>query len=44
VAVCNPRQNALLKQGNKNDSIDARQLADLLRLDNLAPVYHGQSG
>ena len=30
--VCNPRQNALLKQGNKNDRIDARKLAELLRL------------
>jgi hypothetical protein len=39
--VCNPRQNALLKHGNKNDRIDARKLAELLRLGSLAPVYHG---
>jgi transposase len=39
--VCNPRQNALLKQGNKNDRIDAKKLAELLRLGSLTPVYHG---
>jgi len=32
VVVCNPRKNALLKHGNKNDRIDARKLANLLRL------------
>jgi transposase len=31
VLVCDPRKNALLKSGNKNDRIDARKLADLLR-------------
>ena len=31
VLVCDPRKNALLKAGNKNDRIDARKLADLLR-------------
>src|SRR5579863_6630752 len=30
VVVCDPRKNALLKAGNKNDRIDARKLADLL--------------
>src|SRR5947208_9944614 len=35
VVVCNPRKNALLKDGNKSDRIDARKLAELLRLDNL---------
>ena len=44
VVVCNPRKNALLKDGNKSDRIDARKLAELLRLDNLKPVYHGQTG
>src|SRR5215510_14072684 len=44
VVVCNPRKTALLKHGNKNDRIDARKLANLLRLDNLDPVYHGQTG
>ena len=44
LVVCNPRKNALLKDGNKSDRIDARKLADLLRLDNLKPVYHGETG
>jgi transposase len=39
--VCNPRQNALLKQGNKSDPIDARKLAELLRLGALSAVYQG---
>ncbi len=42
--VCNPRQNALLKQGNKSDGIDARKLAELLRLGSLTAVYHGSPG
>jgi transposase len=44
VAVCDPRKNALLKAGNKNDRIDARKLADLLRSGLLSPVYHGENG
>src|SRR5678815_1468684 len=44
LVVCNPRKNALLKDGNKSDKIDARQLAELLRLDNLKPVYQGETG
>jgi transposase len=44
VLVCDPRKNALLKAGNKNDRIDARKLADLLRSGLLSPVYHGQNG
>ena len=35
LVVCNPRKNALLKHGNKSDKIDARKLADLLRLNDL---------
>jgi len=31
LVVCDPRKNALLKEGNKSDKIDARKLADLLR-------------
>jgi hypothetical protein len=31
VLVCDPRKNALLKVGNKNDRIDSRKLAELLR-------------
>src|ERR1700687_1505827 len=44
LVVCNPRKTALLKDGNKNDRIDARKLAELIRLDNLKPVYHGETG
>jgi transposase len=44
VVVCDPRRNALLKAGNKNDRVDARKLSDLLRVGLLTPVYHGQSG
>jgi hypothetical protein len=29
LVVCDPRKNALLKEGNKSDKIDARKLADL---------------
>ena len=43
LVVCDPRQNALLKAGNKSDASDARKLAELLRLGYLKPVYHGQS-
>jgi transposase len=44
VLVCNPRQNALLRAGNKNDRVDARKLSDLLRAGLLTPVYHGENG
>jgi len=44
VLVCDPRKNALLKAGNKSDRIDARKLADLLYLNKLNPVYHGETG
>jgi transposase len=44
VVVCNPRKNALLKEGSKGDKIDARKLAELLRLNHLNPVYHGEHG
>src|ERR1700736_5901339 len=44
VLVCNPRKNALLKHGNKSDKIDARKLAERLRLHDLKPVYHGETG
>src|SRR5438552_16934787 len=44
VVVCNPRKNALLKEGSKSDQIDARKLAELLRLNHLQPVYHGENG
>ena len=44
VLVCDPRKNALLKSGNKNDRIDARKLADLLRTGLLSAVYHREDG
>ena len=44
LVVCNPRKNALLKEGSKSDRIDARKLAELLRNRALKPVYHGEHG
>jgi len=44
IVVCNPRRNALLKEGSKSDQVDARKLADLLRTGMLRPVYHGENG
>lgn len=44
VLVCNPRRNALLKEGSKNDKVDAQKLSDLLRTGMLRPVYHGENG
>jgi transposase len=44
VVVCDPRRNALLKEGNKSDRIDARKLVELLYLNKLQPVYHGEHG
>src|ERR1035437_5670264 len=35
--VCNPRRNALLKEGSKSDKVDARKLAELLRTGMLRP-------
>ena len=43
VIVCNPRQNKLLKAGNKSDRIDVAKLGKLLRLGELRPVYQGPS-
>ena len=44
LVVCNPRRNALLKEGSKSDRIDARKLAELLRANMLRSVYHGEHG
>src|ERR1700720_2360063 len=44
VLVCDPRRNALLKEGSKSDKVDARKLAELLRTRMLRPVYHGENG
>jgi transposase len=44
LVVCNPRKNALVKDGNKSDRIDAHKLAELLYLNKLSSVYHGETG
>ena len=44
LVVCDPRKVALLKEGNKSDRIDARKLAELLRTNQLKPVYHEEHG
>jgi transposase len=44
VLVCDSRKNALLRVGNKNDREDARKLSELLFLNKLHPVYHGENG
>ena len=44
VVVCDPRKAALLKDGSKSDRIDARKLAEMLRTNQLKPVYHGEHG
>jgi transposase len=44
LVVCDPRKNASMREGNQSDKIDARRLADLLRLNHLYSVYHGEHG
>jgi len=44
LVVCDPRRNALLKDGSKSDRIDARKLAELLHAHKLHAVYHGEHG
>jgi transposase len=44
VLVCDPRKNKSMREGNQSDKIDARRLAELLRLNHLTPVYHGEHG
>src|SRR6266702_8438533 len=36
LVVCNPRKNALLKEGSKSDRIDAHKLAELLYMSKLS--------
>ena len=43
VLVCNTRKNALLN-GSKSDRIDARKLSEMLHMNNIKSVYHGQHG
>src|SRR5215467_14534630 len=44
LVVCDPRRNALLQEGNQNDRVDARKLAELLQNNQLRSVYHGNHG
>jgi hypothetical protein len=44
LVVCDPRRNALLQEGNQNDRVDARKLAELLHNNQLRSVYHGDHG
>ena len=37
LVVCDPRKNASMREGNKNDKIDARRLAELLRRNHARP-------
>src|ERR1700736_320821 len=42
--VCDPRKNALMKEGNKSDKVDACKRADRLRGGYLRSFYHGENG
>jgi transposase len=44
VVVCDPRKNKSMREGNQSDKIDARRLSELLRLNHLTSVYHGEHG
>jgi transposase len=44
VVVCNSHKSAPLMTSKRNDQIDAFQLADLLRMNRLQPVYHVDHG
>src|ERR1700693_278089 len=44
IVVCDPQKAALLNEGDKSDQIDARKLAELLRTNQLKPVYHEEHG
>jgi len=44
LVVCDPRKNALSKDGNKGDLIDPRKLAELLRTKPTQAVYHEEHG
>ncbi len=43
LVVCDPRRN-FLQEGNQNDRVDARKLAELLQNNQLRSVYHGDHG
>lgn len=42
VLVCNTRKN--VPNGSKSDRIDARTLSEMLYMNNIKSVYHGQHG
>jgi len=42
VLVCNTRKN--VQNGSKSDRIDARKLSEMLYMNNIKSVYHGQHG
>ena len=44
LVVCDPRKNALMRDGNQNDRADARNLAELLRTNQVKAVYHEKHG
>src|SRR5215470_6915437 len=44
LVVCDARKNARLRDGNQNDRADTRNLAELLRTNQVKPVYHGNHG
>ena len=44
LVVCDPRQNAVLQEGNQNDRVDTRKLAELLQNNQPRSVYHGNHG
>src|SRR3712207_3113052 len=42
--VCNPKHNKRRTGQNRNDQIDAATLAELLRVNAVKAVYHGEHG
>jgi len=44
LVVCDPRKNALMRDGNQNDRADACNLAELLRTNQVHAVYHEKHG
>lgn len=40
IIICDPYRNSLLKEGEKNDKIDAQKLVKLLKAELLKPVFH----
>ena len=44
LVVCHPRKAARWKDRNQSDRIDAGKLAEMLRTNQLKPVYQGEHG